>query len=96
MPTNQLLLDWCQRMTNKSASRFDLGPLHTLLLLACPRKEDAPGSIPGTLAPALGVSYQYVYRWIADGRVPAKFVTKIVLASEGRVSVEELIPFVIS
>lgn len=82
-------------MNSSSACRFDLGPLHTLLLKACPRKGSAPGSIPATLAPALGVSYQYVYRWVSDNRVPAKFVKKIVEVSEGRVSIEDLVPFVI-
>lgn len=82
-------------MNISSARRFDLGLLHTLLLRACPRKGNSPGSIPATLAPALGVSYQYVYRWVAEGRVPAKFVKKIVEVSEGRVSVDDLVPFVI-
>lgn len=94
--STQLILEWCFPMTNVSASRFDLGPLHNLLLRACPRKDSAQGSIPATLAPALGISYQYIYRWISDGRVPAKYVTKILDASEGRVTMDELIPFVIS
>lgn len=83
-------------MTRKPACRFDLGPLHDLLLKACPRSNSSSGSIPATLAPALGVSYQYIYRWIAEGRVPPKFVKKIVEVSDGRVTVEELVPFVIS
>lgn len=82
-------------MNNSSASRFDLGPLHALLLKACPRDGSKPGSIPATLSPALGVSYQYIYRWVSEGRVPARFVKEIVRVSEGRVSVEDLIPFVI-
>lgn len=82
-------------MNNSSARRFDLGKLHSLLLKACPKKGSSPGSIPATLAPALGVSYQYVYRWVSEGRVPAKFVKKIVEVSEGRVSVDDLVPFVI-
>lgn len=83
-------------MAHKPNSRIDLGPLHKILLAACPEGEDSPGSIKTTLAPALGVSHQYVYRWIEENRVPPKFVTKIVEAGAGRVTVEELIPFVIS
>lgn len=83
-------------MAHTANSRIDLGPLHKLLLKACPEGENGPGSIKSTLAPALGVTHQYIYRWIEDERVPAKFVSKILAAGEGRVSQEELLPFVIS
>lgn len=83
-------------MAHTANSRIDLGPLHKLLLKACPAGKTGPGSIGSTLAPALGVTHQYIYRWIEDGRVPAKFVKPIIAASDGRVSVEELLPFVLS
>lgn len=83
-------------MAHTANSRIDLGPLHKLLLKACPADKNGPGSIKSTLAPALGVTHQYIYRWIEDGRVPAKFFTKIIETSEGRVSREELLDFVIS
>jgi len=83
-------------MALTAKGRLDLGPLHQILLKACPPAKNGPGSIQTTLAPALKVTHQYVYRWIEEGRVPPKFVSKIVDASNGRVTVEELIPFVIS
>lgn len=83
-------------MSHAPSSRLDLGQLHQILLKACPVVENATCSIRGSLAPALGVSYQYVYRWISDGRVPAKYVKKIVEVADGRVTVDELLPFVIS
>ena len=83
-------------MSQEPNSRLDLGELHKILLRACPLKENTPRSIRGTLAPALGVSFQYVYRWIADGRIPPKYVNPILEASEGRVTLDELLPFVIS
>lgn len=82
-------------MTVKANSRLDLGELHSLLLKACPREGYDTCSIRGSLAPALGVSYQYIYRWVKEGRVPPKYVKPIVALSEGRVSVDCLVPFVI-
>lgn len=80
----------------KASRRIALGPLHDLLLLACPRTGYPKCSIRASLAPALGVSHQYIYNWIAAGRIPANKVLKIVEVSEGRVSQEDLIPYVIS
>lgn len=82
-------------MTCAANSRKDLGPLHELLLKACPPDKDGKGSIRSTLAPALGVSMQYIYIWIRDKRIPPRFVKPIVEASGGHVTVEDLIPFVI-
>lgn len=69
--------------------------LHALLHKACPAGTDGEASIRATLAPALGVSYQYVYRWIEANKVPAKFVKQLVEIADGRVTQEELIEFVI-
>jgi hypothetical protein len=69
--------------------------LHALLHKACPLGAEGDGSIRATLAPALGVSYQYVYRWIEGNRLPAKFVKPLLEISKGRVTQEELIVFVI-
>lgn len=83
-------------MSQQPNSRLDLGELHKILLKACPAVVKGSRSIRGSLAPALGVSHQYVYRWISEGRVPAKYVRKIVEVSEDRVSIDELLPYVIS
>lgn len=69
--------------------------LHKLLHEACPTGSDGEASIRATLAPALGVSYQYVYRWIEANRIPAKFVKQLVEVANGRVTQDQLIPFVI-
>jgi hypothetical protein len=82
--------------TKRRTSRPVLTKLHSLLLKACPPGPDnCEGSIRGTLAGALGVSYQYVYRWIEMDRVPPKFVKPLLEIAEGRVTQEELIVFVI-
>lgn len=82
--------------TKRKTSRPVPTELHALLLKACPPGEDGKkGSIRSTLAPALGVVFQYVYRWIEENRLPAKFVKPIVKLSEGRVTKEDLIDFVI-
>lgn len=70
-------------------------PLHALLVKACPPDGDDPGSIKKTLAPALGITHQYIYQWIEKGKLPAKYVKPLVDAAAGRVDQEELIQFVI-
>lgn len=70
-------------------------PLHALLVKACPPETDGPGSIKKTLAPAIGVSYQFIYRWIERGTIPPKYVKPLIEAAAGRVTQEDLIPFVI-
>lgn len=75
-------------------SRYkELGPLHDLLLRACPSTPKEPRSIP-RLAEALGISHQYVYRWIETKKVPPKFVKKMVELPGSTVSVEEFHPYV--
>lgn len=71
----------------------DLGALQTLLLTACPPAKDGRVSIP-VLAKRLGVSNQYVYKWINEGKVPPAYVTKIVTLGEGRVELEQFHPYV--
>lgn len=81
--------------TKRRTSRPVPTTLHSLLLKACPPEKEGPGSIRGTLAPALKVSYQYVYRWIEQNKLPPKFVKQLLEIGEGRVTQEELIEFVI-
>lgn len=82
-------------MTAKPASKYsDLGPLHDLLLRACPADRRGRRSIM-ILADKLGVSYQNVYKWIESGRIPPKRVMDIVTVSKGSVTREELLDFVL-
>lgn len=81
--------------SGRRTSRPAHTPLHALLIKACPPDKDGPGSIRKTLAPALGVTHQYIYRWIENGKVPPKFVKAIVDIAAGEVSQDELIKFVI-
>ena len=81
--------------TKRRTSRPVPTELHALLHKACPPAEGGEGSIRATLAPALGVSYQYVYRWIEGNKLPAKYVKSLVEIAQGRVTQEELIVFVI-
>lgn len=77
--------------TKRRTSRPVPTVLHSLLLRACGEE----GSIRRTLSPKLGVSYQFIYRWIEAGKVPPKYVKPIVTASGGTVTQEELLPFVL-
>ena len=79
---------------NGEISRYkDLGPLHDLLLVACPPDKQGRSSIP-RLAKLLKISHQYLYRCIADEKIPPKLVPKIITLANGRVTVEQFHPFV--
>lgn len=71
----------------------NLGELHTLLLTACPADETGRVSIP-VLAKNLGVSNQYLYKWINDKKVPPGYVRQLVELSEGRLDYEAFHPYV--
>lgn len=74
-------------------SRYkDLGELHTLLLNACTPDEKGVRSIP-VLSKQLGVSHQYIYKWITDGRLPPKYARKITEAEGCTVSLDKFLPF---
>lgn len=75
----------------RRTSRPEQTPLHALLAKACGKD----GSIRRTLAPAVGVSHQFIYRWISDDRVPPKYANRIVEASKGAITLDELLPFVL-
>lgn len=66
----------------------ELGPLHDLLLEACPPDAKGTRSIV-VLAKLLGVTPQYIYVWIERNHVPAKFVRPLVEMSRGRVRLEQ-------
>lgn len=68
----------------------NLGPLHDLLLEACPPVDGRKSIV--ILAEKLGISHQYIYRWIENGRVPQKFVRPI--GELGTINVERLYPYV--
>lgn len=85
----------------------DCGPLHALLLRACPphkrtrRGEDliyVPDDT-GTksiaiLAHTLGMSAWGVQKWCKDGRLPPRRVVQIVDNNPGEVSIADFSPFV--
>lgn len=84
-----------ETMTTKPATRYNnLGPLHGLLLDACPPDEKGHRSIM-RLAELLGVSYQNVYKWIESGRIPPKRVKDIMEVSNGSVLQSQLLEFVL-
>jgi len=81
-------------MSTPEISRYrELGDLQDLLLKVCPPGEAGKKSIP-VLAKKLGVTHQYLYRWIAENTVPAKFVPTLVSLSDGRATIEEFHPYV--
>ena len=74
------------RMTN-------LGPLHDLLLKACPPSESNMRSIP-ILALAIEYTPQGLYKVIRKGKVTPQLAAKIVDASKGEVSLDDFHPYV--
>mgnify|MGYP000040321107 CR=1 FL=1 len=77
----------------KTSRYKDLGPLHDLLLEACPPDDNGRKSIVH-LADLLECSHQYVYRWIEKGRVPPDFAKRIAGLPGGAVPIEKFYPFV--
>ncbi len=70
----------------------NLGPLHDLLLKACPPDEHGDVSIP-RLAKLLDMSSWGIYKWIRQGSLPPSQVVRIVDVSQGRVSINDFSPF---
>ena len=68
-------------------------PLHALLLKAAPAREDGTASV-ATLAEALGITRARVYQWIKRGKMPPWQARKAVSLSEGRLTMEELEPYI--
>lgn len=73
----------------------DGGPLHRLLLKACPPNEDNEKSITilaGKFKPPL--STWAIHKWIKKGKIPPLRAAQVVDISEGRVSLAEFSPFI--
>lgn len=70
-----------------------LGGLQDLLLKACPPDARGKKSIPA-VAKSLGVSHQYVYRWIEEKSIPPKFVKQLVANGGEAVNIEDFHPYV--
>ena len=82
--------------TPRRSSRPDHSKLHALLIKACPpNKDGSAGSISTTLAPAMNVSFQSVYQWIRRDQLPPKQARALVAASSGRITIDEVMEFVI-
>ena len=78
----------------KINTRKDLGPLHDLLLKACPPADDGSVSIPILAKDHLKMTSFGVYKWINAGRIGPEQAQRVVLASGGRVKLEEFYPFI--
>jgi len=72
----------------------DRGPLQAMLLDACPPNAEGAVSIV-ILSEAMKLSNWAVYRWIETGRVPANRARQLVDVSEGRITLDRVLPFVI-
>ena len=79
-------------MGTKERRLEDLGPLHDLLLRACPEK-DGVRSIP-VLAEQLGRSSQSLYYCINQGKISADLAKKITGLKGCHATIEEFYPFV--
>jgi hypothetical protein len=74
--------------------RLDNGPLHDLLLKACPPNPGTGEKSIRALAELLGISKTAVHNWIADGHLPGGRAFEIVHIADGRVSLEDFKPYV--
>jgi hypothetical protein len=82
-----------QHTSRRVSRKKELGALSELLLECCPETEDGPPSLP-RLAKHLGISYQYVYRWVKEDRVPPNFVRHLTELSAGRVAIHQFHDYV--
>lgn len=75
--------------------REDNGPLHDLLLDACPPDAKGRKSI-SVLAGLLGIEPWSIHKWIKKKKIPAGRANQIVSISEGRTKIEDLLPFILN
>jgi hypothetical protein len=73
---------------------LDKGPLHNLLLRACPPDPETGEKSIYRLAALLGVSKTAPFNWIDKNSVPSRRAGMIVDISEGRVTLSDLAPYV--
>jgi hypothetical protein len=71
----------------------DKGPLHDLLLKACPPDAEGVKSIP-VLARAMKLSPWAIYRWIENARITPDRANEVVKLSKGGVTLEEFYPHI--
>jgi hypothetical protein len=81
-------------VTDKKVRKYkELGPLHDLLLKACPPNEHGERSIP-ILAKYLDMSSWGVFKWIKNNKLPPRQAMKIVELSEGKVTIDQFSPYI--
>lgn len=71
------------------------GPLHDLLLRACPANKNGEKSIAilaESFVPEL--SAWSIHKWIQKGKIPPKRAVEVVDLSEGRVTLADFSPFI--
>lgn len=71
----------------------EAGPLHDLLIQACPPSRDGSQSIP-LLAEKLKMTPQGIYKWIQNGRVPPRQAVRVVQLSRGKVTLDDFTPYI--
>lgn len=71
----------------------DLGPLHDLLLKACPPDKNGIKSI-SVLAERLEISAWSIHKWVQKGKIPPGRAVEVVDIAEGRVTLADFSPFV--
>lgn len=69
------------------------GPLHDLLLKACPPDENGVKSI-SVLSAIMGISAWSIHKWVQKGKIPPVRAVEVVDISEGRVTLADFSPFV--
>lgn len=71
----------------------NLGPLHDLLLRACPPDKTGKQSL-SVLSDLMGVTPWGILCWVHKGRIPPARVNWLVEHSDGRVTREDFLPYV--
>jgi hypothetical protein len=70
------------------------GPLHDLLLKACPQHPISGVKSITVLSDFLGINAWSIHKWVKNGKIPAKRAKQIVDLADDRVTLAEFDPFV--
>ena len=80
-------------MSDKEKRSLEDDPLHKLLMRVCPADANGERSI-NLLASHLKISFQAIYKWIAQGKIPVDRAMDMSNLTGGQVPLTEFHPFI--
>ena len=93
MPKKTVTYDADGKPVAHVRSRKDVGPLHKLMLKACPPDPETGAKSIRVLANALGVSRQSLVAACARGQISVKRASAIVDLANGEVTLSDFAPY---